>query len=71
MAVEVLDIFDFLILVMSSMCVRRVTVTVLPPFRPTEYLLEMKIGTKPWHSFAWACREIMCEYSGLEKGPGS
>jgi hypothetical protein len=42
----------------------------MPLFRPTQHLLDLNIGTKPWHSFAWACREIMSEYGRLPKGNG-
>ena len=40
-----------------------ITVTVLPPLKPTKYLLETHKdkGKSDWEIFAWATREVMAD----------
>jgi hypothetical protein len=51
--------------------VQTVTCNFLPPIQPTKHLMAKQIGTKPWHGYAWACREIISKYGDIPKGNGT
>ena len=45
------------------------TITELPPFIPNDYLFEHHAdkGKEKWEIYAWAIRDIIAKYGGLEK----
>jgi len=45
-----------------------ITVSVLPPFKPNQYLLETfkSKGKSDWEIFAWAVRDAMCDAGGFK-----
>jgi len=45
-----------------------ITVSVLPPFKPNQYLLDTfkHEGKSDWEIFAWAVREAMCDAGGFK-----
>ena len=66
---DVLGFWEYVILLMSSLCVYTCTVHILPEFTPNEIMLQKHAdkGQEDWEIFAECVRDMMSKQSGLPK----
>ena len=61
--------WEFVILVMSSLCTYQCKIVVLPEFTPNDKMLQLHAdkGEEDWEIFAECVRDVMSKKSGLPK----
>lgn len=65
---EIVLLVQHQILLFASLSLRMSTLTIMPEFTPTPFMLE-KYANKdkggPWTIYAWCLRDAICKQSGL------
>ena len=66
---DVVDFWEYCILVMSGLCTYQCKIVVLPEFTPNDKMLKLHAdkGQENWEIFAECVRDVMCKQSGLPK----
>ena len=66
---DAFDFWEFVILVISSLCTYQCKVVVLPEFTPNDKMLQLHAdkGQEDWEIFAECVRDVICKQSGLPK----
>ena len=65
----ILDPFVLIVLLLSEITVRKVTINIMPAFTPTDQMLEMHAdkGKEDWEIYAWCVRDAIARQGGFEK----
>lgn len=64
---EIIELVPFLVLLLTSLALRRASLTIMPEFTPTPYMLEKHAdkGKEPWAIYAWCVRDTISKASGI------
>ena len=70
-AIEVLEMYQTVLLLCMTIQTIEVEINVLPPLQPNEYMLtthrDKATKGEDWEIFAWACRDVMAKVGKFGK----